>query len=602
MHKLLFRTFLIASSLVFLIAIASAQTTTRIQPTLTTSISGAQPGNAVGGPEVDPALDAGADDGQNDDSGAVSINRTITHGQGNPVNVPNGPKFKSNPTLVNTFNGLNLFDQRFANNGNQFTVEPPDQGLCAGNGFVIESVNDVIKVFDTAGNALTGAVDLNTFYGYPAAITRTANPLQFGPEVTDPSCYFDAQTQRFYHVVLTLDRATPTAQTLSGRNHLDVAVSNTSNPLGSWTIYRIDATNDGNNGTPNHHCAGGFCLGDYPHIGADANGFYITTNEFNLFKPGFNGAQIYAMSKRALAAGGPVSVVLFNTADYLDADGAPGFTVWPAQSAAGQYDTDNGGTEFLLSSDAVFFGFDNRIRQWTLTNTSSLDGTPALTLSFNFVPTIGYAPPPKSKQKVGDYPQGQTFSPPQPEPQRLDSNDSRIQQVFYANGKLWTALDTGVTFDGVHALAGIAYFVINPNSGKATAQGYIAVPNNNVTYPAVAATGDGRGAVAFTLTGPDFYPSAAYASLDAVGGAGDVQLAAAGLGPWDGFTAYPGGGGRSRWGDYGAAATDGNNIWIASEYIGQTCNVAQYLADKTCGGTRAPLGNWGTRISQLKMK
>jgi hypothetical protein len=26
-----------------------------------------------------------------------------------------------------TFDGLNFFDQRFANNGNQFSVEPPDQ-------------------------------------------------------------------------------------------------------------------------------------------------------------------------------------------------------------------------------------------------------------------------------------------------------------------------------------------------------------------------------------------------------------------------------------------------------------------------------------------
>lgn len=177
-----------------------------------------------------------------------------------------------------------------------------------------------------------------------------------------------------------------------------------------------------------------------------------------------------------------------------------------------------------------------------------------------------------------------------------------MQQVYYANGKLWAALDTGVTFDGVHALAGIAYFVLNPNGGRPLAQGYIAVPNNNVTYPAIAATADGRGAVAFTLTGPDFFPSAAYASVDAVGGAGDVQLASAGVGVWDGFTAYVQFTTRARWGDYGAAVNDGNYIWIASEYIGQTCNVAQYSADPTCGGTRAPLGNWGTRISQLKMK
>ncbi len=32
------------------------------------------------------------------------------------------------------FNGVNHRDQRLANGGNQFSVEPPDQGMCVGNG------------------------------------------------------------------------------------------------------------------------------------------------------------------------------------------------------------------------------------------------------------------------------------------------------------------------------------------------------------------------------------------------------------------------------------------------------------------------------------
>jgi hypothetical protein len=602
MNNMFLRTFVInAAAILALGAVAAAQSTTRIQPDGTTSIGTSQMGTAIGGPEIDPAFAADSDGG-NAATGAVAINRSFAKHQGAGVGVSGGPKFKSNPTLTTSFAGLNLNQQRFANGGNQFTVEPPDQGLCVGNGFVVESVNDVIRVFNTAGSPLTGAVALNSFYGYAPAFTRTGpNAGQYGPEITDPSCYFDGQTQRFYHVVLTLDRI-GTTSSLSGRNHLDIAVSNTSSPLGSWTIYKIDATNDGKNGTPNHGCVGGFCLGDYPHIGADAYGFYITTNEFDLFGPFFEGAQIYAMSKRALAAGGAVSALLFNTANFLDSNGLPGFTVWPAVSAGSQFDTDNGGTEFLLSSDAVFFdsGFDNQVRQWSLTNTASLDsGTPAVSLSDRFVAVNGYAVPPRSTQKAGNYPLGQFLGDPEG---KLDSNDSRMQQVYYANGKLWASLDTGVTFDGIHDLAGIDYFVISPNSGKVMTQGYIGVPNNNVTYPAIAATEGGRGAIAFTLTGPDFYPSAAYASVDAIAGAGAVQLAAAGVGPQDGFTEYPQFSGRPRWGDYGAAVTDGSNIWIASEYIGQNCTLAQWLADFTCGGTRVQLGNWGTRISQLKMK
>ena len=147
---------------------------------------------------------------------------------------------------------------------------------------------------------------------------------------------------------------------------------------------------------------------------------------------------------------------------------------------------------------------------------------------------------------------------------------------------------------------------INPGSDKVTQQGYIGVVGNNVNYPAVAVTESGRGVIAFTLVGNDHFPSAGYASLDAKIGAGPVHVVAEGVGPQDGFTEYRPFSNRPRWGDYGAAATDGNSIWIASEYIGQTCTFAQYNAPSsasgrrfTCGETRGALGNWGTRVTLL---
>ena len=73
---------------------------------------------------------------------------------------------------------------------------------------------------------------------------------------------------------------------------------------------------------------------------------------------------------------------------------------------------------------------------------------------------------------------------------------------------------------------------------------------------------------------------------------------------------------RPRWGDYGAAAVDGNSIWIDSEYIAHACNYTTWggpffvggTGDNLLGtcagashgpGTRAALGNWSTRISKL---
>jgi hypothetical protein len=59
-------------------------------------------------------------------------------------------------------------------------------------------------------------------------------------------------------------------------------------------------------------------------------------------------------------------------------------------------------------------------------------------------------------------------------------------------------------------------------------------------------------------------------------------------------------GSRPRWGDYGAAVTDGSSIWIASEYVNQTCTFNTWLGTNfRCGNTRTQLANWGTRITKI---
>jgi hypothetical protein len=593
--------------------------------------------------------------GETDEAGPAPyggniVDRSQSTGTSHGASVSSGKKAKANPELNLSFDGLSFRQQRLANGGNQFSVEPPDQALCVGNGYVLESVNDVLRVFRSNGSAATDVVDLNTFYGYAAQFNRTTG-LQ-GPFVTDPSCLFDSTTQRWFHVVLTLD-VFPDTGDFTGKNHLDIAVSQTSNPTGNWTIYRLPVQDDGTEGTPNHGCAPApsptpptnpnACIGDYPHIGADANGFYITTNEYPLFPPtGYHAAQIYAFSKSALASGVPnVAVTQFDT---VGADnGNPGFTIWPAISPNNQYALDQSGTEYFLSSNAAEeangTGSSSDLLVWALTNTASLGtSNSALALSHTTLAVNQYGIPPKSDQKAGDFPLGQcindttitssswngpgcwrAFFLPRDQPahneveSHLDSNDTRMQQVVYANGKLWGALDTALTLSGTNK-AGIAWYIVSPSvsgagvSASVAQQGYLGLTNNNVTYPAIGVTSSGRGVMAFTLVGADHYPSAAYASIDAVAGVGDIHIAKAGLGPDDGFTSYKafvGNPPRTRWGDYGAAAMDGDSVWVASEYIGQTCTLAQYVTNTvasplfSCGRTRASLGNWYTRISKL---
>ena len=45
--------------------------------------------------------------------------------------------------------------------------------------------------------------------------------------------------------------------------------------------------------------------------------------------------------------------------------------------------------------------------------------------------------------------------------------------------------------------------------------GYVALANNNLTYPAIAMGTNGKGVIAFTVVGADYYPSAGYVTINA---------------------------------------------------------------------------------------
>lgn len=544
-------------------------------------------------------------------------------------------------SVTTSFDGLRHRDQRLANGGNQFSIEPPDQGLCAGNGYVLETVNSVLNIYSRSGASLKGPIDLNTFYGYPAQFNRTT--FEQGPFVTDPNCLYDPAVNRWFHTILTLD-VDPVSGDFLGPNHLDLAVSKTGDPTGTWAFYKIPVQNDGTEGTPNHHCSQGPCIGDYPQLGADQYGIYITTNEYSLFGPEYTSAQIYAISKSKLATA-PASINVVQMDTLGDDAGLPGFTLWPAKSpGTTNFATAANGTEYFLSSNAAEEvgrnGTSNTIVIWALSNTQSLNtASPALTLFDRRKTVTTYSYPPVSDQKPGNFPLGQCindttltspfwngrgcwrlFFPPNQQPahneveSHLDSSDTRMLTSWYSGGVLYGALGTAVTVGG-EAKAGIAWYIISPSvsftggvNGTIQRQGLLAVANNNVTYPTIAVRADGKGVMGFTLVGENHYPSAAFATIGSSSGVGAVQIIREGLGPHDGFTAYKafvGNPPRTRWGDYGAAVTDGSTIWIASEYIGQGCTLAHYLDNTaasplgSCDKTRTTLGNWFTRISRI---
>jgi len=511
------------------------------------------------------------------------------------------------PGFGGGFNGINHRDQRRAGTGayagTQFSLEPPDQGLCVSSQFVLETVNDALRVFNRSGQPAAGTVALNQFFGLKPAIIR--QPLSFGDFVSDPKCYFDPQTGRFFLTSLQID-LDPVTGDFGPRAANLLAVSQTGNPTGNWTLYRMDVSDDGQNGTPSHPACP--CFGDQPLIGADANGFYISTNEYNLHPFGsvFNGAQIYAISKADLVSGvAAPTMVQIDTSGVQLPEGGIANSVQPAASPTGLIESANGGTEyFMMSLDFSRVLIIPRhsspvssIAVWALTNTSSLNSpNPAVSLSHVVLGTQVYGQPPDAQQEPGELFLGDLAHNPLA---LIAANDDRMNQVVFAAGKLWSAVNTAVKTPNGPTRVGIAYFVVEPAVGRSFSaslrgSGYVSVNQENVLFPSIGVTAAGKAVMTFTLVGPDFFPSAAYTTIDPTAGVGDIHIGGAGQGPEDGFTGYPklaGGNGTARWGDYSAAVADlGGTIWLAQEYI------AHPATDQT---TRTLFANWATFISRV---
>jgi hypothetical protein len=455
------------------------------------------------------------------------------------------------PSLLANFNGTSSRDSAVTNFGAEF--EPPDQGLCVGNGFVVDMVNSAYTVYKPNGAVVTGPFNVNG--PFDEGLTEFTS---------DPRCQYDAATNTWFAIILFISSD-------NASSRLDIAVNTSGDPTKPWTTYQINTTDTGGATGPAH--PGCPCLGDQPLLGIDSSNLYVSTNEFSILGPQFNGAQIYAIAKSDLEQPGPPSSVLgrFVHFDNLSIGGAPAASVQPAITSG------NPQAEFFLNSLDPNGTFDQRIGVWAMTGGQAVatGGTP--TLSSMVVNSEAYGIPPSAVQKGS--------------PSLLDAGDDRMQQTQFLGGNLWGALDTEVTIPGDStSRAGVAWFDVRPtvrggviSAAPINRQGYVSVAGNYLLYPAIQAAPSGRVAVVTTLSGQHRFPSAAYAVLP--NGAttfGDVTVAAAGKTNYDPAA--------TRWGDYSWAIMDpsGTSVWMATEYVPPT-------ASQTPDGLR----NWGTRVFDL---
>jgi hypothetical protein len=460
--------------------------------------------------------------------------------------------------------GLNAVDSGSLSTNPNGDIEPPDQGLCAGNGYVVEDNNiGEVLVFNTALKRQSAPISLDTIMGLTSRAWSSGG---------DPSCEYDPSNggHWFYTEIVS---ASPEASggtfagcfaAVANSCYEGIAVSQGSSPLGPYYVYYLNANYNPNEpGYP-------YLLNDFAKIGVTRDAFLLFYDEFPLNPskvPGFgggafNGAQEFAFDKNALERGRKVTLSnggpntnfnvahenmgLLPTPDGTCA-GSAGVDCWvaviPAQPAdSGEFDNHYGGSGFMMgaldfnSFAALPSSGDNRIAVWDWTglrnlNSSGCSGCSAVQFGGQlFTGTLPYYNPENAEgdgyiapQKAGPIPLGDecgaadlsTGSPPPascPE-NGLNTNGDFMTQVSQAQGQLWAGMTTEVNQlfnSGPEIHGGAVYWVVDIGSFDKTRQfaitnqGYVSAAHEDLAFPAMAAEGTGGngGAIMdFTLTG-----------------------------------------------------------------------------------------------------
>jgi hypothetical protein len=495
--------------------------------------------------------------------------------------------------------GINAVDNPAAQNPHIGDIEPPDQGLCAGNGSVVETNNvGEILIFNKALKRVSPVISLDTVMGLTKRHWSSGG---------DPSCLWDPANggHWFFTQIVSASpesKGGPFAGCFVAKANTcleGISVTTGASPFGPYNTYFLNANyNPKEPGTP-------FLLNDFAKISATRDAFLLFYDEAPLRGNGlggglFNGAQEFAFNKTALEKGLPVAKVTVarenmgllktpNGTCFSDSKFfLPGVACWlgviPAVPPNGQFDNSHGGSGFMLTTVDFYFLGGNQLAvfDWTgLKNLNSAGCSACSGIRFGgqlfsgvqhyYDPSSLGAPTPTpflAPQKAGPIPLGDecgkaglstvAHCPEGP----ITTNGDNITQAAQGNGQLWAGANTEIVqtyaaSNTPETHAGAAYWVVGTRSfdqtGRfsLTSQSYISAMHEDLEFPAFAAgASNGRAIVSFTLNGNGgtagadnggFFPSSAFGRVTSTSGGllqSTVNIADLGQSPQDGFTEY----------------------------------------------------------------
>lgn len=426
-----------------------------------------------------------------------------------------GPSGSSSGISASTTDLFDSLNSQVAALGSDQSLEPPDNGLATGDGYVVELVNDSGSIWQSSG-------------GGPPITPWAGNPFDLNKFFYVPSGYSASDPRLVYDPVGQVWIATAVAFSQAGSSYLDVDVSATSNPEGGWNLYALQGASD---------------LYDQPKLGVSGSQIVVSANDF-LAGSFFQGAITWVFDRAGVESGSFLQATVFGP-DSTE------FSVVPASLVPGS-------VEYAVWNDADCSYSGCSTGSPTL-GVIELAGSPET----NNVTVTVYNPSIAA-----------TSSPPtapQPSPGKaLNTDDDRyLGATWLPGGVIWTAGNDACTPPGDTTVRPCMRFdEVSVSGAPAVLQDFDAGAKGAAAmYPAVAVDSAGDLGVV--------YSASSSTEPVSVGTAGQAAGAAPGslsTGPWleTGAGPYVDGTSEPRWGDYSGASAMGSGIWVAGEYSAQS--------------------------------
>ncbi len=431
------------------------------------------------------------------------------------------------PALARNFPGL----------GDSNGAIPPDTHGAVGPTKVMTTLNTQVLVQDRLGATTSGPFSLGTFWNSIA----TAG-------VFDPRVHFDpdpAYGGRWIWVAVQ--------GSVSASSGLLVAASAGSEPVrGPGALFDADPSN--------------LVWADYPSVGFNKHWVVVQVNMFSTTNPyPFVRSEVYVFNKAQLYAGTFAPTVI-----TLGATSCGGGPCGGTQVPAATYDFTQDDLYFLQrwNSGAA------ALRLYRLSTPASPSITP-----LGFPIGAAWADGEPSGNGLDFAPQGPSCGGA-----KIQTNDSRIQNVVWRNGSLWAA-HTVFLPSTTPNRASVQWWQVQTNA-TVTQRGLVDEPGATRFYafPSIAVNKNDDVLVGFSSFSASEPASARYAFRLATDPANTLQLPSV---LKDGEDCYykDFSSGRNRWGDYSATVvdpTDDTRMWTVQEYA------------ETSAGAGAYDDRWGT--------